>query len=135
MALLGRSPEHVTEESWYHDHEPAVAARHIASAENRIGEQPCQVGKRCKFANHTSGRAARGLRRSGRGAYRVIGDQHYYRANHRDEDAVDVNTGNACRTHHGENPSADKRADDSQNDVANQPFTGLVLCPWSRDPS
>jgi hypothetical protein len=34
----------VTEESWHYDHESAVAARHIASAENRIGEESCQIG-------------------------------------------------------------------------------------------
>jgi hypothetical protein len=56
----------------------------------------------------------------------VIDDQHDHRANYRDEDAVDVNTGNASRTHRDENPSADERSDDSQNDVANQPFAGLV---------
>src|SRR5208282_4020489 len=65
-------------------------------------------------------------RQSDRGPYSVIDDQRYYRANHGDEDAVDVNAGNAGRTHHGENPSADERSDDSQNDVANQPFAGLV---------
>jgi len=58
--------------------------------------------------------------------YSVIGDQHDYRANHRDEDAVDVNAGNASRTHRGENQSPDERSDDSQDDVANQPFAGLV---------
>ena len=56
--------------------------------------------------------------------YSVIGDQHDYCANHRDEDAVDVNAG---RTHRGENPSPDERSDDSQDDVANQPFAGILL--------
>jgi hypothetical protein len=59
----------------------------------------------------------------------VIGDEHGYRADHRDENAVDVKAGNAGRTHGGKDPSAHESTDDSQNDVANQPLPGLVNDP------
>jgi len=59
--------------------------------------------------------------------YSVIGDEHdYRRADHSDENAVDVKAGNAGRTHGGKDPSAKESTDDSQNDVANQSFPGFV---------
>jgi hypothetical protein len=88
------------------------------------GVTPSDAGLSPKRWKLTARRAA--IRPGPLPEYGVIEDQHDHRTNYGNEDAVDANTVNAGRTHRGENPSADECSDDSENDVANQPFAGLV---------